>query len=99
MVINSKQFRFPCLHGLDTFLNNFQAFPSLGEGNLIFCCTGPTNSNLANNDNNTDLTYRLFLLRYSKIYKNQKFAAFDIVESQRKEIWWVLCVTCVGIIA
>ena len=36
-----------------------------------------------------------FLLDYNKIHKKQKFSAFDIVESQSKEMWLVSYVTCI----
>ena len=40
-----------------------------------------------------------FLLDPNKIHKKQKLSAFDIVESQSKEMWSISYVTCVDIIA
>ena len=69
---------------------------------------------LANQNNNTDFTYKhflfffyylyfffhdLFLLDYNKVYKKQKFGALNILESQSKEMWSVSYVTGVDIIA
>ena len=33
------------------------------------------------------------------IHKQQKFSAFDIVESQNKKMWLILYLTCVDMIA
>ena len=50
------------------------------------------NNNNKNNNINTDFTYKHFswchyyFLGYNKLYKNQKFSALDIFQSQSKEI-------------
>ena len=66
----------------------------------------------ANQNNNTDFTYKyffffkfiilcfdLFLLNYNKIHKKWKFSALDIVELQSKEMWLVSYVTGIDLIA
>ena len=85
----------------------------IGEGNLIFCCTGPTDRNfwqikitiiLISHTNSSFFTndissqYDIFLLDHNKIRKNKKFSALDIVERQSTEMWSVSYVTCVDII-
>ena len=86
----------------------------IGEGNLIFCCTGPTDRNfwqikitiiLISHTNFSFFynwyffQYDIFLLDHNKIRKNKKFSAFDIVEWPSTEMWSVSYVTCVDIIA
>ena len=85
--------------------NKTKSCSSLGEGKLIFCCPGPTNSNFQQIKIIVLISHKylffiliIFLLDSKKIHKKQKFNVLDIVESQSKEMWLVSYVTCVDII-
>ena len=41
----------------------------------------------------------IFSLDYNKIHKKQKFSPYDIADSWSEEMWLVLYVTCIDLIA
>ena len=91
------------------FINRSWNEDDLGEGNLIFWCTGPTDSKFWQIKIIILISqkifsfffyslyffwYNIFLLDHNKIHKKQKFSALDIVEWRSTEMWSVSFVTC-----
>ena len=97
----NSHFKWLCSKKTKVFLN-FKIICYIKQGNLNFCCTGPTVPNFWQIKILTYFTYKhfffhyryfskydLFLLDYNKIHKKINCTSLGIVESPNRELWSV----------